>query len=40
MAQAGILSEDDRVELLEREIVAMSSIGSRLAGLVDPGGAD
>jgi len=29
MGQAGILSEDDRVELLEGEVVQMSPIGSR-----------
>ncbi len=34
MGEAGILSEDDRVELLEGEIVAMSPVGSRHAACV------
>lgn len=35
MAQAGILSEDNRVELLEGEIVEMAPIGSRHAACVN-----
>ena len=35
MAEAGILSEDDRVELLAGEIVAMAPIGSMHADCVD-----
>jgi Uma2 family endonuclease len=35
MAQAGIFSEDDHVELLEGEIIQMSPIGSRHAACVD-----
>lgn len=34
MAQAGIFSEDDRVELLEGEIIEMSPISSRHASCV------
>jgi Uma2 family endonuclease len=35
MAHAGILHEDDRVELIEGEIIEMASIGSRHAACVD-----
>ena len=35
MGQVGILSEDDRLELLEGEIVEMAPIGSRHAAVVD-----
>jgi Uma2 family endonuclease len=34
MAEAGILGEDDRVELLAGEIVAMGPVGSRHAACV------
>ena len=34
MAQAGVLKEDDRVELIEGEIVEMAPIGSRHAACV------
>ena len=35
MAKAGIFGEDDRLELLEGEIVQMTPIGSRHAGCVN-----
>jgi Uma2 family endonuclease len=35
MADAGILDEDDRVELIEGDIVEMASIGSQHAACVD-----
>ncbi len=35
MAKAGIFSEDDRVELIEGEVVEMAPIGSRHAACVD-----
>jgi Uma2 family endonuclease len=35
MGKAGVFSEDDRVELLDREIVQMTPIGSRHAACVD-----
>lgn len=35
MGHAGILNEDDRVELIKGEIVQMASIGSRHAACVD-----
>jgi len=35
MAEAGLFSEDDRLELIEGEVVEMSPIGSRHAACVD-----
>jgi Uma2 family endonuclease len=35
MAAAGILADDDRVELIDGEIIEMASIGSRHAACVD-----
>jgi Uma2 family endonuclease len=35
MGEAGIFSEDDRVELLDGEIIEMTPIGSRHAACVD-----
>jgi len=35
MAEVGLLSEDDRVELIEGEIIEMSPVGSTHAGTVD-----
>ncbi len=32
MSQAGILTEDDRVELIEGELIAMAPVGDRHAG--------
>jgi Uma2 family endonuclease len=35
MSEAGILTEDDRVELIEGEIIEMTPVGSRHASVVD-----
>jgi Uma2 family endonuclease len=35
MAEAGVLTEDDRVELLDGEVVVMAPIGARHAACVD-----
>jgi Uma2 family endonuclease len=35
MAEAGLFSEQDRVELIDGEVIKMSPIGSRHAGCVD-----
>ena len=37
MGRAGILTADERVELLEGEVVVMSPIGNRHAACVDSG---
>ena len=36
MGEAGILREDDRVELIDGEVVQMTPVGSRPAGLMNP----
>ena len=35
MAQGGVFSEDDRIELIEGEVYEMSPIGNRHAACVD-----